>query len=693
MQLFFKCSKIIILLLVFANTSNAQQSTTNPLLVHSNEPIRFDNVNVAVIHEAAASVIRQSDAMIKKITSVPANGHTYTNTLKAYDELLFNLNDVNGKIELISFAYTNDSIRNAADDEKNKIATYINNLNLDEGLYKAIKQFSISKQVSQLHPNQQKFLKETLFAFEKNGMKLDAIQSKQLAMINKKVTDYCSLFEKNVAAPFEYKDSFEFTKEELNGIDTNKIKQWKRPNGKYLLTAQNGFSDVDLYAENDTIRRNIALRYPHYRAYPENVKVLDSLLFYRNAMANLLGYRSYAAYTLEDKMAKIPANVWKFLNGLAPKLTEQATNELKVLSDLKHQLNPELSDTLYLWDIAFYRNKINTNAKYEYNSDEVKEYFEINNTVQAMFGVYEKLFDIQIKEIKDVPVWDAKVKYYELYSDGKKAGSFYMDLYYRQYKQGVAAETNQISYYNKANGKEILPVSVIVAKIKESNANQPTLLNYRDVTTIFHEFGHLVDAILNRSDISSQTGSRTKYDFVEAPALLMENWGRQYKSFKLITSHYKTGVPMPEALFNKMINANKFYQRSRNRLFQINMSVVDLTFYDKYDSIKGMDLPKVAENVEINVFPTAANVGRQIASFAYFGNEGANYYGYQWATVFAQDIFSVFEKNGIMDTKTGIRYKRMILEKGSSEEEIDMLRNFLGREPNSDAYLSSLGIK
>ena len=208
MQLHFKCFKIIILFFAFANAGYAQQSVTNPLLIHSNDSVRFDKVTVAVIHEAAISVIKQTDAMIKKITAIPANSRTYSNTLKAYDELLYNINDVNAKICLIAAVYFNDSLRNAAEDDKNKITTYIINLNLNEYLYKAIKQFAATEQTKQLHPNQQKFLRETVFSFEKNGMKLDTAHRKQLAIINEKINDYSFLFKKNIAA-FDYKEEGE----------------------------------------------------------------------------------------------------------------------------------------------------------------------------------------------------------------------------------------------------------------------------------------------------------------------------------------------------------------------------------------------------------------------------------------------------------------------------------------------------
>ena len=345
---------------------------------------------------------------------------------------------------------------------------------------------------------------------------------------------------------------------------------------------------------------------------------------------------------------------------------------------------------MYEWDLYYLTDKL-LNSKYRLNTDELKEYFEMNNTVQGMFTVYQKLFNIQINEIHNVPVWYQKVKSYEVFKDGKKMGTFYLDLYPRQDKYTHFACFG-ISQYRLANGKEVLPVAALVCNFPEGTANKPSLLSQDNVVTLFHEFGHLVDAILGRSAISSQGPFGVKADFVEAPSQFLENWVWEYASLKLFARNYKTGEVLPESLFLRL-KATQKVGVAWQYIRQVYYGVLDFTYEDKYDSIRNIPIVQVARDLaSIRQIPYVDG-SHFICGFGHLNSYGANYYGYLWSKVFAEDMFSVFKKEGVMNTKTGIRYRKSILEKGSTEDELEMLRQFLGREPNSDAFLESLGIQ
>ena len=312
---------------------------------------------------------------------------------------------------------------------------------------------------------QQKYLKESLQAFEKNGMKLDAGGRKELEAINKKIIDLGSLFDRNIA---ESKDSVEFTEASLKGVPTEASALWKRADGNYMVYV-NGPNAIKIsqYAESGDTRHTMYLHYNN-RAYPKNIDVLDSLFYYRQMLADKLGFKSYAAYVLVDKMAASPANVWNFENDLVAKFTPHVTEEIQILKSLKHQLQPAEKDTIFAWDIAYYTKKL-LDTKYQLNTDEVKEYFEMNNTIKGMFGVYQKLFSIQIKETQNQPVWNDKVKTFEMMKDGKKIGTFYLDLFPRLNKYTHFA-CFPISPYRKANGSEVLPVSALICNFPEGTA-------------------------------------------------------------------------------------------------------------------------------------------------------------------------------------------------------------------------------
>ena len=551
-----------------------------------------------------------------------------------------------------------------------------------------MKQYASSPSAKTMKPNQQKFLREMIFSFEKNGMKLNAAQRKELLALNEKIISYGIQFDRNLA---ESKDSVEFTEADLRGVSDITKQPWKRPTGKYMVTVNGpNYTEIVNNADNDSTRRTMLLRYNN-RAYPKNMQVLDSLFYYRRQYANKLGFKSYAEYALADKMAAKPATVWNFEYDLVNKLTPHVTEEMNELRQMKKQLRPNSSDTLYDWDIAYYKKKL-LDTKYQVNSDQVKEYFEMNNTLRGMFTVYEKLLNIQIKEVTNVPVWFSKVKSYEMYKEGKKIGNFYLDLFPRANKYTHFA-CFPISQYRMQNGKEILPVSALVCNFPEGNASQPSLLYHSDVTTLFHEFGHLVHSMLGRSDIASQGPFSVKGDFTEAPSQFLENWVWQYESLSLFAKHYKTGEVLPQALFNKM-KQTQLVGIAMQYIRQAYLGMLDFTYEDKYDSLQTnhisiMDVSKSLSSIRQVPFTEGTHF---IAGFTHLNGYAANYYGYLWSKVYAEDMFSVFKKNGVMDTKTGVKYRQEILEKASTREEMDMLRSFLGREPNSDAFLESLGI-
>jgi len=677
--------KIFILaLIILSGFVQAQTKTSNILLRHDNKPIDFTKVNAATIEEAVAIVIKSSDEKIKKIVS--AKPQTILNVLVASDDLQYELADLSMKIGLIQSTFSDELIRNTAYEQSEKLSIYTSSLSLKEPLYKALKRFSLAKDIK-LTAQQKKFLTESVISFEKNGMKLSAADRKPLEEINNKLIKFGNEFDKNIA---ESKDSLVFNEKELKGIDAETLQSWKRPNGKYVVQV-NGPNVIVINESADNAHtRKIFGEHYNNRAYPQNIIVLDSLLYYRNTYAKKLGFTSYAAYALVDKMAAKPENVWKFENDLIKKLNPLVTDEVKTLKAFKNEVSPTESDTLYGWDYYYYTKKM-LNAKYKLDKDEVKEYFEMNNTLEGMFKVYESLLGIQIKPATNMPVWDAKVKTYEIWSEGKKMGSFYLDLFPRPNKYTHFA-CFPMSQYLKKGAVETLPQAALICNFPEGTANEPSLLPHNDVTTMFHEFGHLVHWLLGHSAIASQHSFAVKGDFTEAPSQFLENWCWEYDALKLFAKHYKTGEVLPKSLFDKMkqtqlVNIGSYYIR------QIYLGLTDFTYEDKYEETKQKGVLQVyKELAALNQLPFDDN-DHKICSFGHLNGYAANYYGYLWSKVYAQDMFSVFKKNGVMDKATGVRYRKEILEKGSTVQEIDMVEKFLGRKPNSDAFLESLGLK
>jgi Zn-dependent oligopeptidase len=660
------------------------QGTSNPLLIHSNEPIAFDRINAEIIRDAVTRTIQLSNKRVEKIVAGLQTGAGPNSTLRAYDDLSYELNDLGMKLQLISATYVSDSARNAADNGMQSLIDYQTTLILNEPLYKALKSYATASLTS-LKPNQQKYIRDQLQIFENNGMKLDDERRKKLQVVSDHLTAIGIEFDRNIATS---RDSIIYSEAELAGVPDRVKQTWKKPDGRLVVYVNTPNStDISRYAVSPSTREKMNIHYKN-RAYPKNIPVLDSMLYYRQQYAQMLGYNSYAGYALADKMAGNPQAVWNFENKLVEKLTPHVTDDIQSLRTLKHQMHPELSDTIYAWDVNFYK-KILLDTKYQLNTDEVKEYFEMNQTISGMFEVYHQLLGIDIKETFGRPVWYSKVRSFDMFLNGKKIGSFYFDLYPRANKYNHF-ECAGISAAYQNGDKDILPVAALICNFPEALAGTPTLLDHSDVIVLFHEFGHLVHAMVVRSDLASQPGS-LKADFVEAPSQFLENFCWQYPSLKIFAKNYKTGEVLPESLFNKM-KAAEHVLLAYDYIFQVYYGMIDFTFEDKYDSIRGMDLTTVSANLSrITQIPFVPGT-HMIASFGHLNSYGANYYGYLWSKVFAQDIFSVFEKNGVMDPTTGVRYRKEILEVAGSQYEMDMLRRFLGREPNSDAFMKSIGL-
>jgi Zn-dependent oligopeptidase len=674
-----------ILLGAFSLASYGQPpATENPLLVHSNNPIAWDGVNANVIRNAVEQVVQLSDKRVKNIIETVKPGTGPGSTMVALDLLFYDIYDLDMKMQLISNSSPSDSTRNAAEQGDQVLTDYQTALALNEPLYKTIKAYDLQSG-SSLKPNQKKFIQEQIQYLENNGMKLDGPGRKELQAIKDRITMLGIEFDRNIGTS---RDSLRFSESDLQGIPENLKLKWKRPNGEYILYINTpNAEDIYKYAISDATRRQMYYRYNN-RAYPKNIAVLDSLLYYRKQYAGKLGYNSYAAYKLTDKMAAIPQAVWNFEYGLAEKLAPKVTTDLASIRSIKHQMHPELPDTIFAWDVDYYKN-ILLDTKYKLNTDEVKEYFEMNQTISGMFETYHRLFGITVKETFGLPTWYSKVRTFEMYVGNKKVGSFYFDLYPRQNKYTHFA-CFAISEANPNVSNEILPVAALLCNFPEAVTGEPTLLSHQDVIILFHEFGHLVANMVVRSDLITQPAS-LKADFVEAPSQFLENFCWQYASLKLFAKNYKTGVVLPESLYNKM-KASEHVMDGLNYTTQVYYGMIDFTFEDKYDSIRGMDLTAVAKSLyKIRQIPFPEGT-HMIAAFNHLSGYGANYYGYLWSRVFAQDIFSVFEKNGVMDPNTGERYRKEILEVAGNQQEMDLLRHFLGREPNSEAFMRSIGL-
>lgn len=658
----------------------------NPLYNEFNEPIDFASITAEDIVSATESIQVKVNAEIEKVVAVPDEKRNYENTLLALDDLFANFSDVQTTIYLLGSTHADSLIRNTALESRVTLSKFGNEISLNEDLYKAVKAFSKTAEAKSLKGYQAKFLKETLEEYERNGFALSAEKREILKAINDEISNYETQFSKNIST---FKDELIVDESGVDGLPEDYKKMRRQEDGSYKIDMS--YPSVRPFfrlSNSDQARKDLVLKFNN-RAYPENVEVLQNLLRKRKEMAELLGHKTYSEYRLQDRMAKTPETVWDFENELKIALREKSQNDYDELLEMKRSLVPG-AEKINGWERAYYGDKL-MKEKYQLDSDKVKEYFELDDVLEGLFTITQTLFDVEYREVENPSVWHEEVRMFEVIKDGKLKGRFYLDLFPRDNKYGHAA-CFAIRYGKKASEGYKIPTAALVCNFPKPTDEKPSLMPHSQVRTFFHEFGHVLHHMMTTADLYSQSGTHVSRDFVEAPSQIFENWTWNYDALKLFARHYETGEVLPRELFDKMLAA-KNVGSGMSASGQVFLGTFDLTLHDKYDPDSEKTTTDVLKEVqkEISLIDYVEGTHFHMA-FTHLTGYASSYYGYLWSKVYSQDMFSVFDENGILDTETGKRYRDIILASGSSKDELELVKEFLGRDPNNEAFLKELGL-
>jgi thimet oligopeptidase len=552
----------------------------------------------------------------------------------------------------------------------------------DKKLYHALKHgIAISGESKRL-------ASETFRGFEKNGMGLDESKIESLKALKQKLASLEAKYSLNLNND---KSTVAFTKADLEGVTPAFLGRLpKGKDGKYTVTTKStDYIQVMENAKNPATRRKMMFAYLN-RAADENTKLLEEAVAIRGESAKILGFPSWADVQMNGRMAKTSANVLYFLNGLKSKLIARKDQDLAKLLAFKKTLDPKAT-AIAPEDVAYLSAQLKK-KEYALDDDLVAEYFPAERTMDGLFEIYSTLFGVKFVEVKGAKTWADGVQLYEIRDtkSGDLRAYFYKDTIPREGKYGHAASFSLIAgraidekHYSK-------PISAIVANFTPPANGKPSLLLHEEVETLFHEFGHVMHQTLTKAPFGSLSGSSVEQDFVEAPSQMLENWVWNKDILKKISSHYKTGKPLPDDLIAKMLalkNFNQGYDTIRQLLFAL--------FDMKIHSTNGpVDVTKTYGEMHRELFGYDPLPGTHFpASFGHLmGGYDAGYYGYLWSEVYAQDMFSRFEKDGLLNAKTGADYRQSVLESGNMRDAIELLRQFLGREPNNQAFYKKLGI-
>lgn len=644
-----------------------------------------------------AAQLKAADAAIAKIAAIPPTQRTFANTFMALDDISTRLQtDTNFTAFMANVSPDKDQ-RDAGNKAQEDVANYIVGVLKRDDLYGALKSVEASK--PKLDPLQQRLMAYTMRDFRRAGMELPVEQRGQLKKIEEELNKLAVDFEKNIA---EDATRVFLTADELKGMPEAFMKaaQEVRSGDLYVLPVDPPtFNAVMDHSPVESTRQKCWMAWKR-RGGDKNIEILERVIKLRSDAAKLLGYPSRAAYEIEIRMAKTPDAVQKFYAQLQPLVREKAKRDFDEYLAVKRAQTGDAKATLHPWDQQFCENLLKQ-QKYAVDETKVQEYFPMQAAVDGLFTITQSLYGLEYKDItsqaesRGFHLWHPDVKLYEVWdkASNKPLGEFYIDLYPRKDKYNHAACWGLTPRKTYADGTKQLPLAALVCNFTKPTAEQPSLLTHEEVETFFHEFGHCLHNILTEVEIGYFAGTNVESDFVEAPSQMFENWVWDADVLKTFAKHYKTGEPLPDSLLQGMIRA-RYLGSGLFAEHQFYYGLCDLTYHSAADG--KVDTTKVAMDLfpKLELYEPVPQSLYQ-ASFGHLVNPGyvAGYYGYQWSLVYAQDMFQRFKELGMLDPKAGMYYRKKILARGGSVDAIDMVKDYLGREPKMDAYLEHMGLQ
>ncbi|PSU46436.1 oligopeptidase A [Photobacterium frigidiphilum] len=575
-----------------------------------------------------------------------------------------------------------------------------------KGLYEAYKAIKASDEFATLSQAQQKTITDALKDFELSGIGLPAKEQHRYGEISKRLSELASTFSNNVLDATMGWSKLITDESALEGLPESAIQAAKanaeaKDKEGYLFTLE-----IPSYLPVMTYCANRELRQEMYQAFVtrasdrgpnagewDNSEIIAEKLKLSHEIARLLGFNTYSEKSLATKMAESPEQVLGFLNNLAVRAKPQAEREV---SELRDYAKTEFgAEDLEPWDLSFYSEKLKQH-RYSISDEQLRPYFPEKKAVAGLFEVLKRVFGMDVKQREGIEVWDDTVTFYDIFdATGELRGSFYLDLYAREHKRGGAWMDECAVRRICADGSLQTPVAYLTCNFNKPIGDKPALFTHDELVTLFHETGHGIHHMLTQVDAPSVSGiNGVPWDAVELPSQFLENWCWEEEALAFISGHFETGEPLPKEMLDKMLAAKNF-QSAMGILRQLEFGLFDFSLYTNYDPEVGAQVLETLFDVKsrVSVVPSP-EWGRFPHSFSHIfaGGYSAGYYSYLWAELLSADAFSRFEDEGIFNQATGADFLHCILERGGSEEPMDLFKRFRGREPQLDAMLRHCGI-
>lgn len=628
-----------------------------------------------------------------EIVALSENDLTFENTFRSLDLILHTTYSRVLPINIVKNTSTDARLREAAAQAMKDFNNAEIEFNYREDIYLQLKAFADTDPI--LQDGKQRLMDDMLLEYKRLGYDLPSEEREQAEALQKKVTDLATAFGDNIRNSNEV---LTFTADELDGLTDSFLNSIQTEEGTYGIkpNVSHHVSTVYKFAKSEHTRHQVYTARGQ-RAMDSNIDVLKKLVRSRYELAQLLGYKTWADYRTENCMAKNGDAVVVFLNNLAKQLEPKFEKETASLLSLKivDTENPEA--VLNAWDISYYKEKQNQ-LKYDLDTEKLKQYFPYEKCVQGLFEVYETLFSIEIEEIENPTLWDANVALYVV-SDTeseKPLGLFYIDPFPREGKFNHFAQFSIIPGVELADGTYQRPTVALICNFPPAQDNQPSLLSFDQVETLFHEFGHCMHSILTEAKYNRFSGTSVPRDFVETPSQVMEYWLQEKEVLDLFAADWKDqSKKLPKEWIEKIAESSKAHAAMQYRR-QLSFGLLDMALHHETDIDSVVEnMVEITNDIFTQIYLSAPKGTATIAGFGHLAGYDAGYYGYAWADVIAADFAQHFREApmGFMDKEMGMLLRKEIFEVGNSRDINDSVQAFLGRKPEMDAFIDSLGIE
>ncbi len=672
----------------------------NPLL-ESHELPPFSRILPEHIKPAIEAIVADNEQAVAELLA-SGNGTDWVSLQEPLDALDDRLSQAWSPVGHMNAVVNSDALRAAYNGCLPLLSEYSTRLGQNRQLFEAYQALADSPEFHKLDSAQQKVINDTLRDFHLAGVALDDEKKARFGEIKKQLSELTSKFSDNVLDATMAWSKLITDESELAGLPESALagaKQLAAAKGQdgWLLNLDfPSYFPVMTYCDNRELRKEVYTAFatrasdqgPNADEF-DNSDNIRQILKYRQELAELLGFVNYAEYSLARKMADSPESVMTFLQDLAQKSKPQAEKEL---AELLAFAQKEYGVTeLEAWDIGYYGEKLRQ-QRYAISQEELRPWFPAEKVIAGMFAVVNRLFGVEFEAVAEFDTWHQDVRFFNITRDGEVIGRFYLDLYAREHKRGGAWMDVCRSRWLKEDALQ-LPVAYLTCNFTPPVGDKPALLTHDEVVTLFHEFGHGLHHMLTQVNYAAVSGiGGVAWDAVELPSQFMENWCWEKEGLAIISGHYETGEPLPEAMLDKLLAAKNF-QSAMTMVRQLEFSLFDFMLHKEYQT--DMDVQAVLDGVRQQVsvvIPPAFNRFQNSFSHIFAGGYAAGYYSYKWAEVLSADAFSRFEEEGIFNRETGESFLHEILEKGGSAEPMELFVNFRGREPQIDALLRHSGI-